>query len=84
LNLDFPELSPFQDGSFAPVLRWVSAEQDLLKRIENGELDAADKERIWGIVTRDFMDYRRGLKAAYIKSLEQTYQRARISLPSTL
>jgi hypothetical protein len=82
MSLNFPKISPFQDGSFAPILRWINNEQDLLKRIENGELGATDRERIWEILTKDFVDYRKGLKAAYIKAVEQTYQYARISLPS--
>jgi hypothetical protein len=82
-NLNFPERSPFHDGSFSPILGWVKAEQDLLKRVEKGDLDAEDRERIWEMLTHDFVGYRKGLRAAYIKSLEQTYQYAQISLPST-
>lgn len=54
-----------------------------MKRIESGDLEAADREKIWEMVTRDFVDYRKGIRAAYIKAVEQTYQYAKIPLPST-
>jgi hypothetical protein len=80
-HLDFAESNPFHNGLFTPILRWVKTEQNLLKKMETGDLGESDRERIWEMVTGDFMDYRRGLKAAYLKIVEQTYQYAGISLP---
>ena len=80
-QLDFAESNPFHNGSFTPILRWVEAEQNLLKKMETGDLGESDRERIWEMVTGDFVGYRKGIKAAYLKAVEQTYQYARISLP---
>jgi hypothetical protein len=82
-RLDFPEKNPFNDGSFSSILRWVKTEQNILKKIENGDLDGADREKIWEMVTRDFVKYRKGIKVAYITAVEQTYQHAKMPLPST-
>jgi hypothetical protein len=81
-RLDFGATHPFSHGLFSPVLQWVAEEKDILERIENLNLDVADLRRIWDIVTVDFPNYRKGLKAAYIKMVEETYQRAGIPLPS--
>jgi hypothetical protein len=54
-------------------------EQTLLKKMETGDLEESDRERIWEMVTEDFVRYRKGLKEAYLKAVEQTYQYARIS-----
>ena len=80
-NLDFPETHPFHNGLFTPVLRWVTAEKTLLQRLGTADLNAMDRERLWEMVTREFVDYRKSLGSGCIKMVEQTYRYATISLP---
>jgi hypothetical protein len=83
-SLDFGLTHPFYNGWFLPIVRWVAEERELLEKIKKGvtKLDVVDMDRIWGIITKDFTDYRKGLRSAYLKVVIQTYKYANITLPS--
>ncbi len=82
-SLDFGVTHPFHNGLFVPIIEWVATERDLLTKIE-GEvvrLEGDELDRIWEIVTKDFTNYRKGLRSAYFKVVTQTYEYASIILP---
>lgn len=80
-SLDFAPGHPFSNGLFNSVLSLVVERKELLRGLKDSSLDAADLGRIWELITVDFPSYRRSLRAAYIKMVEETYRRANIPLP---
>jgi hypothetical protein len=79
--LNFAPDHPFTNSLFDPVLRWTLEEKEVLQKVKDSCFDATDLNRIWELVTVDFPSYRKGLRAAYIKMIEETYARADIPLP---
>jgi hypothetical protein len=80
--LHFPEDSPYTFESFSLYLEWMEEEQNLLKRVESGSLDSVDREKLWKMMAKDFIDLHDDIRVLYIPEMEETYRLSKISLPS--
>lgn len=81
--LDFSTTHPFHNGLFGPVISWIEKDRDLLQRLRAGDVQRRDLERAWEILTADFTAYRKGIRAAYLKMVRETYLKAGLAIPAT-
>jgi hypothetical protein len=83
-SLTFDTTNPFHNSLFVPILIWVTDEKRLIDRLNYLEWNPedGDLERVWEIMTTNFPRHRKGLKAAYLKLVTQTYRYAGICEPS--